>query len=1077
MILTNYKKRTFLLFMMFCLIFSTYGPAVGTVFGAESDSKSDLDSMDTSSSSRTVLADLTNHWAEKPLTAWMEAGLIHGYSDGTFKPDRIINRGEVIALINRSFGFNAKTPIHFTDLSASDWEYEDAARAVQAGYIDGYPDGTIGTKRSISRQEAAVIIARIMKLDVQAESGAANSFADAKQIPEWSKGAVAAVAAAGLMEGYEDGSFKPEAFITRAEVVVALDRALHASTALEYKEAGVYGAAANDVQAINGDVVVLVPGVTLQNMKITGDLLLAEGIAEGEVFLKNVEVLGTTAVKGGGINSVHVENSAIGSMIVDKASGVVRIVVEGNTVIAAMIVRSSVILSGYFDQVDVEAKNIVVEFTQGVIKQLSIAEQAAGTHISVDKNAKIISLILHQITKVMGQGIIEKAALSEKAKGTTFDKQPLLLTGAGAPAPVSGSSFSSGSYNPNPSTPPVLEETVSYSAVNGAITVSFDKLPGEAPVIGDFVVKQIIGGTDEILVMPSDIAWYPAEKKAVLTLPTISQLLVEQRVVYRVSYKGRATVDTLPFVVPVLDLHENNILQYVFDEMPAQVPSAGNFKIERMDNGDIVNPMHIAWDETTLTAALTVPSISPLPWEQYVEYEITYDGKEPVRTNAVTIARKNGYTSVLANSSFEQWTGASADSWLFWGEGFTHSDTIKRSGQYSLTVNGLSANQNEVGGGGPIQITNLEPGHYVGVFHYLTSAQTAGTLRYVLQYRNEDSVMIGSTLGEIQQGGKSNGKWTTASFEFDVYPDYSGLQMSSAQLILNIQNFHEGESVYLDDIELIRQDDVVPFMQASAENGTVRLMFNEEPARVPVLSDFKIEHVGNGGFSGFVTPTHIEWDATTLTAALTVPSIASLPWEQYVEYEVTYSGKEPIRTNSATITRQEGYTSVLANSSFEQWSGGGANSWLFWGEGFAPSDTFKRSGRYSLTANGFSAGQNAMGGGAPIQIVHLEPGHYVGVFHYLTSAYVDGNLQYLNAKLFYQVQFKDANGLLIGTANGPFEIAGTSNGKWKTVSFEFDVFSHYAGRPAVSAELILLIQNFREGEKVYLDDIELIRKD
>jgi len=107
----------------------------------------------------------------------------------------------------------------------------------------------------------------------------------------------------------------------------------------------------------------------------------------------------------------------------------------------------------------------------------------------------------------------------------------------------------------------------------------------------------------------------------------------------------------------------------------------------------------------------------------------------------------------------------------------------------------------------------------------------------------------------------------------------------------------------------------------------------------------------------------------------------------------------------------------------------------------------------------------------------IDPGHYIGVFHYLTSPWKPGQLQYLNANLRYILQFKDEYGTIQGVANGPVVLGGHSNGKWKTVSFEFDVHSHYGGVKLASATLLLNIQNFHTGEVVYLDDIELIRKD
>ncbi|MFC3803839.1 DUF4838 domain-containing protein [Cohnella sp. GCM10012308] len=382
MTLKSKGKKVFVLALMLCLLCSAFSSSFSVAYGA------DANPTDSAASSTPLFPDLDGHWAEESLKKWASIGLIKGYSDGTFQPDRTVNRGEAFALINRSFGLNEQVPIDFSDLAVSDWEYEDVAKALKAGYITGYSDGTIGARQRLSRLEAAIMIARLLGLEPKEDHTAINAFTDADQIPTWGKEAVAAMVTAQVMQGYGDKSFKPNAFITRAEIVVILDRALNLATPNEYNQSGTYGPV-DRIRTVNGNVSVNASGVTLQNMKITGSLLLNEGIKEGEVILKNVTVLGTTTVKGGGINSIHFENSVLSAVIVDKATGTVRIVVEGTT-IAEVIVKSSVILE-------------------------------------VGKEAKIVTMLLEAIAKVSGLGVIEKATLNPKAKGTTFETRPLQL--------------------------------------------------------------------------------------------------------------------------------------------------------------------------------------------------------------------------------------------------------------------------------------------------------------------------------------------------------------------------------------------------------------------------------------------------------------------------------------------------------------------------------------------------------------------------------------------------------------------------------------------------------------------------
>ncbi|WP_139070819.1 S-layer homology domain-containing protein, partial [Paenibacillus sp. KS1] len=172
---------------------------------------------------QTINSDLVGHWAETQLRNWNSQGLIKGYSDGSFKPNNTITRGEFMALINRSFQFSQTTDISFIDLKESNWEYTDVQKAVREDYIYGYEDNSIRSSKPLSRQEAAVIVSKLLKMTDDEQ--AANVFNDASSIAFWSKGKVGAAVSKKIIVGYSDHTFKPKAYITRAEAVVMLDKA------------------------------------------------------------------------------------------------------------------------------------------------------------------------------------------------------------------------------------------------------------------------------------------------------------------------------------------------------------------------------------------------------------------------------------------------------------------------------------------------------------------------------------------------------------------------------------------------------------------------------------------------------------------------------------------------------------------------------------------------------------------------------------------------------------------------------------------------------------------------------------
>jgi len=422
-------------------------------------------------------ADIQNHWAGKQISDWVTKGLIKGYPNGTFKPDNNITRAEFMSLANRSFEFATDAHIEFSDVSPTDWFAGEVAKAASVGYIAGYKDGTIRPNKMISRQEAAVILARILKLDLSTASSQASNFKDAKEIPSWSKGVVCALAAKNIMNGYPDGSFQPGTLISRAEAVVMLDRSIAVQVkTINYDKAGTYGHQSG-TETLEGNVVISAAGVILQNVKITGNLFLAESIGVGDVTLKNVMVVGETIIKGGGANSIVLENCTLPGITVDKEG--VRIVASGNTFIkivrlesGAILVEtattgpgfetvtvseavprgSKIILDGNFNKVVIDGDGVDLEVTGGTVERLEVTSKSTGSIINICSSAKVTTLVLNAAVTVTGAGSIDTAIIN--VSGSTIKPVPLHVEKAdsvtvtiGTPAGGGGSGTGTGGGN------------------------------------------------------------------------------------------------------------------------------------------------------------------------------------------------------------------------------------------------------------------------------------------------------------------------------------------------------------------------------------------------------------------------------------------------------------------------------------------------------------------------------------------------------------------------------------------------------------------------------------------------------
>ncbi|QGQ98117.1 hypothetical protein EHS13_26140 [Paenibacillus psychroresistens] len=440
-----------------CLVFSS----VGMAFAATA----------------ATTTDIKGHWAEPQITSWIEKGFIKGYEDNSFKPNNSITRAEFVALVNRSFAFTEQATISFKDVKASNWAYIEIAKGVKAGYIKGYADGTIGASKTISRQEVAVIVDRLLDLSAAASPSA---FKDGSKIGTWAIDAVDSAVAAGILKGYaEDNTFKPANPITRAEAVVTLDRAIAPSNVV-YNTAGTYGPATGN-EVVNKDVVINTTGVILQNMTLNGKLTFASGIAQGDATLKNVTVKGDTTVQGGGVNSIHLADSVLATIIVDKdpSQGAVRIVAEGTTTVGQVNVNSpvtlqetnltgtgfgnvtltdklpagsEVILKGSFDSVVVLADGIKLSLAEGSIKSLTVSATATGTTLDVAAGTTITALNLDAVTTVTGKGTITMATLSAAVNATglqKFETAPgTIVVGTATPVPTATPTPGNGGGDP-----------------------------------------------------------------------------------------------------------------------------------------------------------------------------------------------------------------------------------------------------------------------------------------------------------------------------------------------------------------------------------------------------------------------------------------------------------------------------------------------------------------------------------------------------------------------------------------------------------------------------------------------------
>jgi uncharacterized repeat protein (TIGR02543 family) len=167
-------------------------------------------------------SDIFGHWAEESIKQAVSIGFVNGYADGAFKPGKTVSRTEfTVMLMNALKPQREGATLTFTDTAKiGAWAQKAVSQAIQAGIIKGYEDGTFRPDAAITRAEMAAMIANALKLSIESDS--TTSFADDKNIPSWAKGAVAAIKKLDLIEGTGANQFNPNTQATRAEAVTVL---------------------------------------------------------------------------------------------------------------------------------------------------------------------------------------------------------------------------------------------------------------------------------------------------------------------------------------------------------------------------------------------------------------------------------------------------------------------------------------------------------------------------------------------------------------------------------------------------------------------------------------------------------------------------------------------------------------------------------------------------------------------------------------------------------------------------------------------------------------------------------------
>jgi uncharacterized protein YjdB len=372
--------------------------------------------------------DVDGHWAAKAIYKWSDYGIIKG-SNGYFRPNDYITRGEMACILDNMMGYKAIAKNTFSDLKDGQFYTDAVLKVYAAGIMKGDGNSIIRPTDKITREEAAVLLAKAFAVD---DGVIGNSkFVDSQSVATWARASVFGLEAKGYVNG-NNGCFNPKTNITRAEIIAIIDRIVKAY----YTKAGIYS------ENVAGTAVIKADAVALQDVDISGNLIIAEGVGQGDVTLNSVTVKGNTVVRGGGENSVHINGkSSISKIRIEKAEDKIRIVVEdGNTVDIVVAKGEEIIITGSVGELEIATPDAVINAEAADIENTKVT--GSNVTINADKDTKIGNVtvdstaektavktekgaVLGTVTAaakvdISGEGSVENVVLNKGADNSTI---------------------------------------------------------------------------------------------------------------------------------------------------------------------------------------------------------------------------------------------------------------------------------------------------------------------------------------------------------------------------------------------------------------------------------------------------------------------------------------------------------------------------------------------------------------------------------------------------------------------------------------------------------------------------------
>ena len=371
--------------------------------------------------SEVSFSDVQGHWAREAIQKAVNDGYVKGYPGGTFAPEKAVSRAEFVSMVNNALQLRAqnKVAINFSDVKESDWYYEEVAKAGYVRYAKGTSETEFSPEDVITRQEAAVMLSRFLPKLGMTGTEVLDNYPDRAGIEAWAEEGMAITINKGYMKGHANGQLAPLETLTRAEAVSLIGQILAGET------------------IVREDVFVKESGDILSDKIYVGDITIAEEVGEGDATLQNLSALSVVYVKGGGSHTVTMENSLIIRLVVTKEGTQVRVLAgDGTSIYTSIMFNNNLLVDENgedaepdgetFEDIVVVQGTVTQEQAQNIAAAISGQIQSGG-QITQQQVAQAVLSILpngNANTNQAGTIVVEVPATPPENSGGGGNRRP-----------------------------------------------------------------------------------------------------------------------------------------------------------------------------------------------------------------------------------------------------------------------------------------------------------------------------------------------------------------------------------------------------------------------------------------------------------------------------------------------------------------------------------------------------------------------------------------------------------------------------------------------------------------------------